>query len=410
MKELLKISKDHDSLIGSIKLTSSKSESNRVLIIKALCKNDFEIKNISNSDDSITMQYILREKERTIFDVGNAGTVMRFLTAYFAIQENRKVVLTGSKRMKERPLHHLIKALRGLGAEILCTEKEGFPPIEIKGKRLFGNEISIDAGISSQYITALILIAPMLENGLKITLEGKLASKPYIEMTLKIMSYFGIDYIFKDNLIEIKKGEYKSKDFTVEGDWSSASYLYALAIFAKNLDLTIYGLRKDSFQGDSVIADLSQKYFGIKTEYIESGVRLTKEGNICNKFEYDFSDCPDIAQTLAVICAGLGLEASLTGLESLKIKETDRILALANELTKLGVKVSFTEHSINISSNKNKLKTNGNIINTYDDHRMALAFSTLSMLNYEVVIEEPKVVSKSYPTYFKDLNSLGFTL
>lgn len=410
MKEILEISNDHDSLVGTIKLTSSKSESNRVLIIKSLCKNDFEIKNISNSDDSITMQYILREKDKTIFDVGNAGTVMRFLTAFFSIQENRKVVLTGSKRMKERPLFPLIKALRELGAEILCTEKEGFPPIEIKGKKLFGNEISIAAGISSQYITALILIAPMLENGLKINLEGKLASKPYIEMTLKIMNYFGIDYTWKENSIEIKKSDYKEKDFTVEGDWSSASYLYALAIFSKELELTIYGLRENSFQGDSVIAELSQKYFGVKTEYFDGGVKLTKEGNICNKFEYDFSDCPDIAQTLAVICAGLGIEANLTGLESLKIKETDRILALAKELTKLGVIVSFTDNRLHIESNTNRLNLDNVLINTYDDHRMALSFSTLSLLDYKVQIEDPKVVSKSYPNYFKDLKLLGFNL
>jgi 3-phosphoshikimate 1-carboxyvinyltransferase len=409
MTEQVRISKDHKNLIGNIKLTCSKSESNRALIIQALCKQPFEIKNLSNSDDSRTMQYILREHEKTIFDVGNAGTVMRFLTAFFSIQENRKIVLTGSKRMKERPLYPLINALRELGAEILCVEKEGFPPIEIKGKKLKGNEITIDAGISSQYITALMMIAPLLENGLKINLNGKLASRPYLEMTLKIMSYFGIEHIWGDGFIQILKGDYKPKSFTVEGDWSSASYLYALAIFSKQLDLNVIGLRKESFQGDSVIADLSQKYFGVNTEYLDNSISLTKKGNICESFEYDFSDCPDIAQTVAVICAGLGIKAKLYGLESLKIKETDRIIALANELTKIGVNVYYTDDSLFISSS-NKLDTSNKLINTYDDHRMALSFSTLAMLDYEINIENPKVVSKSYPNYFDDLSSLGFKI
>lgn len=390
-------------VLGKINLTYSKSETNRVLIIQALCNKAFAIENISDSQDTKTLEKLLNTSE-TLLDVGNAGTTMRFLTAYLASKEGSKVTLTGSSRMKERPIGILVEALKKLGAEITYLEKDGYPPLEIIGKKLTIDEIDLDSSISSQFITALLLIAPTLEKGLKINLIGKISSKPYIDMTLRIMKYFGITCYWEYKTIIVEKANYIPKNYVIEGDWSSASYWYAFAVFANKAELFIKGLKKDSLQGDAVIADIMSASFGIKTEFLTDGIRIYKDGNICTHFEYDFSDCPDIAQTVAVVCAGLNISANLTGLESLKIKETDRIEALKKELSKFNFDITCNDNSLQIKTINNLNYHLEVTIETYDDHRMALAFSPLAMIFKKITINDSEVIKKSYPNFWNDLS------
>jgi 3-phosphoshikimate 1-carboxyvinyltransferase len=392
---------------AEINLTSSKSESNRLLIIKALSKNKVIIDNLSDSDDTKTLTELLNLIENPdikILDTGAAGTTFRFLVSYLSIKTRTTKTLTGSERMKERPIKDLVDALRNLGAEINYLDKEGYPPLKITGKELINNEIDISGSISSQYITSLMLIAPYLKNGLTINIKDKISSKPYIDMTLKILNYFDIKAYWKDNSIIIHHGEYISKKYMVEGDWSSASYLYEILAFSKNSEITINGLRKNSLQGDSVISEIMQN-FGIETTFKENSVSIKNTGRIVDYFEYDFSNCPDIAQTIAVTCAGLGIHAKLSGLESLKVKETDRVQALINELTKLGINI-FESDTNTLEINSGNIKENV-LINTYKDHRMAMAFTPLSLICNSIMIEDPKVVAKSYPNFWKDIKELG---
>ena len=412
MSLIYKITKpSSDCIQGEVQLNGSKSISNRVLIIDALCNHQLQLENISNADDTVFLQQILQSND-AVLDAGAGGTTFRFLTAYLSTQEGREVVLTGSERMQQRPIKILVDALLQLGADISYVNKEGFPPLRIRGKKLKGGKISLPADTSSQYITALLLIAPTLQEGLTLELIGKIVSVPYIKMTLKIMEYFGVKSTFTNNIITVESCQYEPKPFYIEGDWSAASYYYSIAILAKEAAITLKGLTAQQIQGDAVIADIATK-FGVQTTYNNKAVTLTKTAQVQPAhFQYDFLECPDLAQTVVSFCAALQTAVNCNGLQTLRIKETDRIAALDIELQKLGL-ASLVE----IDSNAWKLnildqsQININLpIHTYEDHRMAMAFAPLVIKTNEILIEEPNVVTKSYPLFWKDLAALGFTI
>jgi 3-phosphoshikimate 1-carboxyvinyltransferase len=418
------ISKPNRHIVGQITLDGSKSISNRVLIIQALCQSNFDIHRISSSKDTQTLIQLLAQTDggsyTGVYDAGAAGTTFRFMTAFLALQAGTQV-LTGSDRMQQRPIGKLVNALRALGCDIEYLANEGYPPLQINPpKSLTTNTLTIAADTSSQYITALLLIAPTLQNGLQLTLEGTIVSRPYIEMTLGLMADFGVSHTWTGNTIVVEPQAYQAKDITVEADWSAASYYYALAAFADELDLTLNGLFEHSLQGDAVAVEMGLQ-FGINTEFRASGLRLTKSANpVTESFEWDFVKCPDIAQTFAVICGGMGVQGWFTGLETLFIKETDRVAALQNELAKVGV--SFVQSPIESlpqslqQSEKQYFTIDGKAkfatiptFPTYEDHRMAMSFAPLAMFN-TVRIEDPAVVSKSYYEYWNDLQKLGFVV
>jgi 3-phosphoshikimate 1-carboxyvinyltransferase len=407
-----RISHPSKKINGTIELTASKSESNRALIIQALCEEEFEISNIAKAQDTQTLQEILYTPGLKTIDVGPAGTAMRFLTAYYATKPGIRII-TGSDRMKQRPVGILVDALRQLGASISYTEKEGFPPLKVEGKILKGGEIEIDGNVSSQFISALLLITPALQNGLVIKFKGDVISRPYINMTLKMLEEFRVYGAWNDNSISVSKQNYHKKsesDYTynVEGDWSSASYWYAIVALAEEGDLTIKGLKNPSLQGDAIVADV-YSFFGVRTEYIPDGIRLTKVRVKDEHFGFDFSDCPDLAQTVAVTTSALQIPSFLNGLNTLRIKETDRILALQNELKKIGVEVEIlNDNSMKIIPPSGLQKPS--LIQTYDDHRMAMALTSLTMKFDSIVIEQPEVVKKSYPGFWDDLKKLGFVI
>ncbi|MFA6925208.1 MAG: 3-phosphoshikimate 1-carboxyvinyltransferase [Bacteroidales bacterium] len=413
-----RISKKNKTLKGKIIIPQSKSESNRVLLIKALSANPIKVNNLSDSDDTIILHKALKKIAENknhnnvlTIDVGAAGTAMRFLTAFLSIKKG-KYLLTGSEQMKKRPIGLLVDALNNLGANIEYGENKGFPPLKIIGSDFNKSEITINGNISSQYISALLMIAPILKNGLTITINGELVSKPYIEMTLQIMKYFGIKYLWKENKIEIKNQKYKSSEFNIGGDWSAVSYWYEMAAFSAHVDLTIKGLLNNNLQGDSIVSKIYEN-FGIKTKWLSKNtIHISKENSISEKFFYDFTGCPDIAQTLAVTCAGLNINAELIGLSNLNIKETQRLDALDCELKKINFNTKIINNSeLKIYSRKNlKLKTINCKLKTYNDHRMAMAFAPLAVLLGEIQIENPDVVTKSYPNFWSDLKSVGFKI
>ena len=404
MNLLLKHSKVN--LQSEISITGSKSETNRLLLLQALYPN-IALENVSESDDSVVMRQALQSNSAEI-DIHHAGTAMRFLTAFFAIQENREVVLTGSSRMKERPIQILVEALQQLGAEITYEEKEGFPPIRIKGKKLTKNNVTLKADVSSQYISALLLVAPKLENGLELTLEGEITSVPYIKMTLALLNEIGIATSFEGNKITVCPAELVSAShLTVESDWSSASYWYSIIALSNiGTKITLSSYKENSLQGDSSLVDI-YKDFGVETIFNNnSSITISKVNNWqLSTVNYQLNDCPDIAQTITVTCFGLGISCYLTGLHTLKIKETDRLEALKKELSKLGAIVSITNDSLTIEKSNNLHSKVS--ITTYQDHRMAMAFATLA-LKVPIQIEDAEVVSKSYPTFWKDLKTVGF--
>lgn len=394
---------------SSIAITGSKSESNRLLLLKALYPK-IEIKNLSNSDDSVLMQKAL-SSQADIVDIHHAGTAMRFLTAYFSIQKGRTVILTGSSRMKERPIKILVDALRSIGADIEYVENEGFPPLKITGQTLAKSHVNLKANVSSQYISALLLIASKLENGLEINLEGKITSVPYINMTLSLLNQVDIKTSFNDNTITVspKTIAVEKRTLTVESDWSSVSYFYSvIALSKKDTKLTLSSYKKNSLQGDSVLTEL-YKEFGVETNFENNTISLTKtlEVNKQSKISFDLSNAPDIAQTIAVTAFGLGIECYLTGLHTLKIKETDRLVALKVELEKLGAEVIITDATLHL---KPSTTINKNIaIDTYKDHRMAMAFAPLG-LKTSLQINNADVVSKSYPQFWEDFKAIGFKI
>lgn len=413
---IYQLHKPNRKIQGQLRLTGSKSISNRALIIRALSGEDFPIEQLAKANDTDLMMALLASDE-IVRDAGPAGTTFRFLTAYLSLQEGSQV-LTGTERMKQRPIGVLVEALRELGANIEYLEEEGYPPLRIGEPSDLGktNELRISAGTSSQFISALLMIAPVLPQGLRLHLEGKIVSRSYIEMTLGLMRHFGVTHEWEGQTISIQPQAYVPKPFVAEADWSAASYHYALAAFADELDLQLDGLFENSFQGDAALVEMMEQ-FGVHSEFNETGVRLTKTGTaLPPMFEWDFILCPDIAQTMAVICAGLGVQGLFTGLETLSIKETDRIQALKNELGKVSAYLSKLPARFSPNSNKEYFTVEGTAsfgdvptFDTYEDHRMAMAFAPLAMLG-QIKIEDPMVVIKSYPAFYEDLELLGFVV
>lgn len=388
-----------------LQITGSKSETNRLLILQSLYP-EIKIENISNSDDSQLMQAALASTDLVV-DIHHAGTAMRFLTAYFAVKNGRETILTGSKRMQERPIKILVDALRQLGCEITYEKEEGYPPIRIIGKKPKTNKVSLAANVSSQYISALMLIASSLPEGLEIVLEGKVTSIPYIKMTLSLLKDVGIHGTFENNVINIHPLKIVTpKLVVVESDWSSASYFYSIVALSDNRSVTLGSYKQNSYQGDSALAQIYTK-LGVETTFNNNQITLTKSsiGNDFTELELDLSNSPDIAQTIAVTCFGLGKSCYLTGLHTLKIKETDRLEALKIEIEKLGGDVTITDDSLRLAASKS-IKSEISI-DTYHDHRMAMAFAPLA-LRETLLINDADVVSKSYPDFWNDLKKLDF--
>lgn len=428
--KIVTLTKKNTILKGEIDLPASKSISNRALIINHLIEGQLQLQNLSGADDTQLMIKLLEtisntksSKFPTTLNCENAGTVLRFLTALLAITPGNWII-TGSERMKERPIGILVDTLVELGAEINYLGKAGFPPLEVKGKRLQGGNINIDGSISSQFISALLLIAPYLENGLFLTLTNKIGSRPYIEMTLGILNYFGINYTFEGNKIHVQQQDYKAKELRIESDWSAAAFWYEMVAFADEADIVLKDLypkypstltlnsslteNRYSLQGDAILPEI-YKSFAVKTEFLDHGIRLTKKGKSVSEIKLDFTNYPDLAQSVIVTCAGLGIKGAFTGLKSLRLKETDRLKALQIELQKWGIKTNiirssgFEVRSYIPDSIKNQ---KSKIVHTYGDHRMAMAFAPLAMVFEHVQIEDPDVVSKSYPNFWRDLNKV----
>lgn len=412
----VKVSKSDKNLIGHIRLDGSKSISNRVLIIQALCEDNFTISGLSTSDDTKVLQEAL-EQTKQEYNVGHAGTSFRFLTALMSFRSDTQI-LKGSKRMHQRPIGPLVDALISIGANIEYIGEQGYPPLKINEPQSEVQKIvRIDAGISSQFISALCLIAPTLPEGLTIELNGDIVSASYIQMTLDLMRYFGVDHTWTEQQIFIPAQKYLAKDIQIEADWSAASYYYVMASMADQVDLKISGLSEDSLQGDAQIVHIG-KQLGIASNFKEGHLRLSKSPEApVPFFENDFITHPDIAQSVAIICAALGIQGLFTGLQTLKIKETDRIAALKTELAKIGAifyglpakkfakgsgkEYSMVEGRVNITDEVE--------IETYKDHRMAMSFAPLAIIQ-PIIIIDPDVVTKSYPSFWKDLETLGFKM
>jgi 3-phosphoshikimate 1-carboxyvinyltransferase len=391
---------------AAIKITGSKSETNRLLLLKALFPN-ITLANTSNSDDSEVMQKALNGSD-TIVDIHHAGTAMRFLTAYFAVNAGREVVLTGSSRMQERPIKILVEALEQLGAVITYEKEVGYPPIRIKGQKITASKVTLAANVSSQYISALLLVASKLENGLELTLEGEITSIPYIKMTLALLNDLNIQTSFEGNVITVApKSAVETKEMVVESDWSSASYFFSIAALADDASITISSYKANSLQGDSALVNLYQA-MGVESTFNGNQLTLIKQANFnYQDVTFDLNNTPDIAQTIVVTCLGLGIGCHLTGLHTLKIKETDRLEALRIELTKLGANITVTNDSLTLAATKT---INPNVtIATYNDHRMAMAFAPLAF-RVPIFIENAEVVSKSYPDFWEDLKRIGFSI
>ena len=404
---MYQISKEGRNLHGNINISGSKSESNRLLTLRAYT-SFFNINNLSDSDDTKTMISSLKSDKEEI-NIGHAGTAMRFLTSYYSSILNSSKILTGSSRMKERPILILVEALNNLGADIEYIDKKGYPPIKINGKLICGNEITLPADVSSQYISSLMMLGVSINQGLKIKLSTKITSLPYIHMTKKIIERIGgIVDIKPDEIIIKQLVSNKIPDQIVESDWSSASYFYSLVALSDSSDITLSSFFNNSIQGDSRIVDI-YKQFGVETKFLNDKIYLKKNNiDLPDSISINLRDNPDLAQTIVVTCLGLGINCKLEGLHTLKLKETDRLLALKREIEKFEVDcVTISNQSITLKNNS-KLKS-GVSINTYDDHRMAMSFAPLSMIN-PIIIINPEVVSKSYLNFWNDLESLGFKI
>lgn len=404
----LKLSTNSQYIIDNsqLNITGSKSETNRLLLLKALFPN-ITLANTSNSDDSEVMQKALAGNDE-IVDIHHAGTAMRFLTAYFAVTEGREVVMTGSSRMQERPIKILVETLAQLGVEISYLKEEGYPPIKIKGKKVTASKVNLAANVSSQYISALLLVASKLENGLELTLKGEVTSIPYIKMTLALLKDLGIQTSFEGNVIKVyPKEAVETREMIVESDWSSASYFFSLVALADAAKITLSSYKENSLQGDSELVSLYEK-MGVKTTFENNKMTLEKvAGFNYQDVNFELNNTPDIAQTIVVTCLGLGIGCHLTGLHTLKIKETDRLEALRIELTKLGANISVTNDSLTLVPSQN---INHNVhIATYNDHRMAMAFAPLAV-KVPIIINDAEVVSKSYPDFWNDLKALNFQI
>lgn len=389
-----------------IQLPASKSISNRVLILNALSYSPYEIRNLADSDDVKAMIKVL-SSDNNYFDIGAAGTTMRFLTAFLS-----KIVgewtLTGSERMKNRPIGILVDALNTLGARIEYLEKEGYPPLRIYGSSLQGGEITLDGSVSSQYISALLMVGSLMENGLTLRLKGQITSEPYVRLTLELMKQFGVVADWNGQTIDIRPQEYQPIPFSVESDWSAASYWYEIMALSDLPEIELLGLQQNSLQGDSAVADIF-KLLGVNTVYTKRGVSLKRIGDVCDKLVYDFTNVPDLAQTLVVTSVFMNIPFRFTGLHTLKIKETDRIEALKAEMKKLGYILKDTDNSMLEWDGERTDPQIDPVIATYEDHRMAMAFAPVALTRLDGMrIADPQVVSKSYPMYWEDLKKAGF--
>ncbi len=397
----------YDKIKADIQISGSKSESNRLLILQKFFPQ-IEIKNLSDSDDTNYLHKALQSDTREI-NIGHAGTAMRFLTAFFASQKGKEVILSGSDRMHNRPIKILVEALKSLGANIQYLKKEGFPPLKITGNELVEESVVIDGNISSQYITALMLIAPSLVSGLKIYLKGEITSVPYIKMTKSLLDQLGIHCDFNGDVIEIRSVKsIQKQEIIVESDWSSASYYYSVvALSAIGSEITLSSYKKNSLQGDVVLAEIYQD-FGVETMFLKDKICLKKISEPKTKnININLKNAPDIAQTIAVTCFGLNISCTLTGLHTLKIKETDRLVALQNELTKLGGQVTITDASLQLNR-RNEIKSDISV-KTYNDHRMAMAFAPLGLIT-PITILDADVVTKSYRNFWSDFQQIGFQI
>lgn len=407
---MISISLPQHKIKTSLKLSGSKSISNRVLLLKEVLGLNMYLENVSNAQDTQLFEQALKQIKNTSsakIDVHHAGTNMRFLTALLSVTKG-EWELTGSERMKQRPIGELVNALRTLGADIQYLEKENYPPLKISGKILNGGSVEINGNTSSQYISALLLIAPLFKHGLKISLKGELVSRPYVEMTIVLLKEFGVNVSSSENVIEVlpTKNIIQKKSFIVESDWSSASYWYSICAISQNAEIELKFLHKHSLQADAALPMLYEQ-FGVSTVYKEGSILIS-----CSKKTdlkaFDFTNCPDIAQTLAVTCFALGIPATLTGLQTLKVKETDRIFALKTELEKLGAQITATENSLQLQPAKKLPHEVG--IETYNDHRMAMSFAPLAFVVPKLKIKNSEVVNKSYPNFWEDLKSAGFVI
>ena len=406
MDILLNVLED-SSINEEIIISGSKSESNRLLILQNLFP-EVSLGNLSDSDDSVHLQNALSSEDEVI-NIGHAGTAMRFLTSYFAINEGREIILTGSERMQNRPIEVLVNALKDLGAKISYEDKIGYPPIRIKGAKIEKNKVQINGNVSSQYISSLLLIASKLENGLEIELLGEVTSVPYIKMTLSLLNEIGIETIFNKNIIKVSpNNSIKKQTLVVESDWSSASYFYSIIALAKiGSEIKLSAYKFESLQGDSCLADI-YTHFGVETTFGQNFIILKKLRETSSKtLSLDLNNAPDIAQTIVVTCFAEGIKCNLQGLHTLKIKETDRLEALEKELTKLGAIISITNNSLYLEKS---LRINKNIsIKTYEDHRMAMAFTPLS-LRVPIIILNAEVVTKSYQQFWSHMKKIGVIL
>ncbi|MCB0495738.1 MAG: 3-phosphoshikimate 1-carboxyvinyltransferase [Cyclobacteriaceae bacterium] len=391
--------------LGKVLIPGSKSESNRALLINALCKVPGSIKNLSSARDTELMKFLLGSTSKEI-DVKDAGTVMRFLTAFFGLTGQHKI-LTGTARMQERPIGILVNALRELGVEIDYLKKEGYPPISLNGFETQKTDtITIDGSVSSQYLSALLMLAPILPKGLALIIEGETTSKPYLQMTIELMQHFGVDVEELSNGYKVHPAEYVYTPFTVEPDWSSASYWYSIFVLSGAEHLELAAFKENSLQGDRNLVELMRP-FGVETQFTFEGAVLTRcTPNLPEAI--DFSDSPDLAQTFAVLCAALEHSCVFTGLHTLKIKETDRVAAIKNELQKLGADFIEENETWTVVPPKGNWKGKEVYINTYHDHRMAMAFAPLACVLPGITIEAPEVVNKSYPSFWEDLEKVGF--
>jgi 3-phosphoshikimate 1-carboxyvinyltransferase len=385
------------TLKGKIELPGSKSISNRVLIIRALAKTYFDIEGLSEADDTAIMQSAL-ERNDMITDVGPAGTAMRFLTAYYASQPGEKV-LTGSDRMKQRPIGTLVNALRALGASITYLDKEGYPPIQIEGRRLQSGCVSVEGSISSQFITALMLIGPTLPQGIEIDIKGDPLSRPYISMTKSLMESCGAQVTFEGQSIFVKPGRYRSKTFRIEKDWSASAFWMSLAVLSRKTNFTLLGLTESSIQGDQSAIDLFQ-LFGIECTFNSEGLNVSKTTLKQKANEWNFRDHPDLVQPAAIAAAGLGIDFTFHGLDNLRLKESDRIEDLQIELAKMGIETIVDGHSLTVKAGK--AASECDIFDAHGDHRLVMSLAALSMNYPELVIRDPMVVAKSYPNFWKE--------
>ena len=392
----------------TIQLPSSKSISNRALIINALGNGTHHPENLSDCDDTRVMIRALNDDKETI-DIMAAGTAMRFLTAYLSVTPGTRII-TGTERMQQRPIQVLVNALRELGADIEYVANDGFPPLRITGRELRKDTISLPGNVSSQYITALLMIAPVLTNGLTIRLTGDIISRPYINLTLQLMNDFGVRAEWTDDhRLKVEPQAYHSTPFYVESDWSAASYWYQIVALSKEAEVTLPGLFKDSYQGDSQVAGIFRS-LGVETIYKDKAVILKKNGKSVERLDYDFINQPDLAQTFVVTCALLNIPFRFSGLQSLKIKETDRMAALITEMRKLGYILHETDGSVLSWEGERCTTEEHPAIDTYEDHRMAMAFAPTCLALPEILINNPQVVSKSYPRYWEDLRQAGFII